>query len=276
MPSKALKIVLILLLILVVVSPLLYYWFAKSELLYVTSEQNLKIGELVWAFAKEGWLFRPLILPPHELIDQEQLQQLIKKGMRRTTQLVVCSPLVSYALNGVSLSFPNGVSFGDYPNFEYRLVKQQPDLGWQMAAEGALGLANQTPLPTLLLYTSSNREAERSALLFSDHFRGPLLDTIPLKEGGRKRMEELAETIEERGTLLVVIPYVDDFNLLLTAKPLEGVRWIVDERYGAMVGKGALEGVVYTNLFETLQPILKGEKGIYPIVRGYRTSKTKL
>ena len=276
MPRKAVKIVVVLLLVLVVASPLLYFWFAKGELLYVTTERNLKMGELIWSFAKEGWLFRPLVLPPNELIDQEQLQQIITKGMRRNTQLVVCSPLVSYALNGVPLSFPNGVSFGDYQNFDYRVVKQLPELGWQKAAEGALGLANQTPLPTLLLYNPSNEEAERSARLFSDNFKGPLLDTILLKEGGRKKIEELAETIEARGTLLVVVPYLDDLNLLLTAKPLEGVRWIVDELYGAMVDKGALEGVVYTNLFETLQPILKGEKGVYPMVRGYRSSKTKL
>ena len=61
MRSKALKVVLIILLILVVVSPLLYFWWGKSEVLYVTTERELKVGELMRTFAKEGWVCRRLL-----------------------------------------------------------------------------------------------------------------------------------------------------------------------------------------------------------------------
>ncbi|NLA93516.1 MAG: hypothetical protein GX842_08850 [Spirochaetales bacterium] len=276
MRSKALKVVLIILLILVVVSPLLYFWWGKSEVLYVTTERELKVGELMWTFAKEGWVFRRLLLPPNELLNQERLQLLIKKGMRSNTHLVVCSPLVSYALDGVPLAFSNSVSFGEYPNFESQLVKPSVDRGWQKAGEGAQSLASQTPLPTLLLYNGTNAQATQNAHLFSDNFRGLLLDTIVVEEEGRRKMEEIALTIEEHLTLLVVVPHLDDLAYLLGAQPFEGVRWIVDERYEAMVKKGALEGVVYSDLYQSLLPLLDGERGVFPIIRDYRPSKTKL
>ncbi len=276
MRSKGLKIVLIILLILVVVSPLLYFWWGKSEVLYVTTERELKVGELIWTFAKEGWVFRPLLLSPDELLSPERLQLKIKKGMRRNTHLVVCSPLVAYALDGVPLTFNNSVSFGNYPNFESQLVKPDIDRGWQRAGEGAQGLASQTPLPTLLLYSGSSDQAQENALLFSDNFRGALLDTIVVEEGGRRKMEEIALSIEEHLTLLVVIPYLEDLAYLLNAEPFEGVRWIVDENYGTMIKKGALEGVVYSDLYHSLLPLLKGERGTFPIIRDYRPSRTKL
>ncbi len=275
MRSKALKIVLIILLILVVVSPLLYFWWGKSEVLYVTTERELKVGELIWAFAKEGWVFRRLLLPPNELLDQERLQYLIKRGMRRNSHLVVCSPLVSYALEGVPLTFNNSVSFGEYSNFKSQLVKPDIDRGWQKAGEGAQSLASLTPLPTLLLYSGSHSLAKENALLFSDNFRGLLLDTIVVEEGGRRKMEEIALSIEEHLTLLVVVPYLEDLAYLLNAQPFEGVRWIVDESYGAMIDKSALEGVVYSDLYQSLLPLLKGERGTFPIIRDYRPSKTK-
>ncbi|MFA7371241.1 MAG: hypothetical protein WCY78_04875 [Sphaerochaetaceae bacterium] len=270
--------IVILIILLLLIAMLFFFWFTKREILYVTTPSDTNFNALRWKFAKEGWVFRPLIIAPNELLNKERLNTLIGQKVRAQSAYVVCSELVSYALEGEKLKFPHSVGLANVSNFDYRMVETDRR-EWQLAAKGALNLALQTPLATLLLYSGDDDEAVGAARIFEENFKGALLDTLAVNESSRKQMEELATRIETRGTLLVVVPFLKNFAALLNSGPLEGVRWIVSEEYAEMVKKESLEGVVGVDLYNSLLPLLKegrAVKGEYPLVKGYQPRRKGL
>ncbi|MDD2296744.1 MAG: hypothetical protein WCS59_01685 [Sphaerochaetaceae bacterium] len=290
MPTRASQVLLIIILSVLVCVLLIGYWLYtpfRQEVLFITHSPTFKGKErftLQWKFAQQGWTFRVETIPLLQIGKSDLLVESIQKSLRKRTELLVCSPLITFALKEDVLLLPpkessiRTVGMGKALGFDYVLVKTQQDHGWSEAARAVSKLANKTPLPTVLLYSATDKKAQESAKLFSANFKGGVLDEVALSTTTAGQARATMHTINASGALLIVVPYLANFAQFLAHEAESGVRWIVDDLYAPLIERKHLEGVVFDDVYQSILPLLQeGSDQVsqqLPLIRSYRSYKT--
>jgi len=276
-------IILILILCLGVVAFWLYSPF-RQELLFITNEGYSSQFSLQWKFARQGWTLRRETIPWHQVSNNSTLAESIQQHIHKNTQLIVCAPVITFALDGAAEAIkPTGqavqtVGMGNVSGFDHIFVRQGEDQGWITAGMVTSGIAEKTPLPTVLMYSDTDPRALSEAQLFSENFTGGILDELPVSVHTQREAQSTMTYIQDSGAFLVVVPYLANFTHYLALDSIDGLRWVVDELYAPLIEDEKLEGLVYDDLYLSVLPLLqKREKTLsreLPLIRSYRSHET--
>ncbi|WP_422482179.1 hypothetical protein [Pleomorphochaeta sp. DL1XJH-081] len=244
----------------------------REEVLIISDnryiENHIPVGEqwkLRFSLASIGKKLSMETIEFDTLGDPDNLDTLISDSRTARTSLIVFSPLITSdivlhqdvwtqrlsQLHGEGIS---SVGIGVAPEglFDLLFTYENSSSGWSEAAKALSLLSKDNPLPTVLLYTAGEVNAEANARLFEQHYKERVLEVLPVSLSTRAAIDTTVEKLSDMGALYVVSPYVEGLAQYASETNDQKIRWIVDASYTPVIQRRNLEGVVADDLGASL------------------------